>query len=264
MNNTKLQELIHNKDLTRAIKKTQKNYIELNPNPTSTISIANNYSHFGGNPYMLTGEQYPVDEDGNNLQLLIQLNFDGLDVDNATGLLQIFIDPFKSNWGMSSSNPNYQSNFRVKYYPLIRDQNLVTDFEFLKADQFRDGYCSFFAPGIDIMNFDFNPKKMNITPADYHFELLIPELNPIDKTHDYQDYQSKAIKYGHRLGGYPHFNDHDPRFNQLFSDYVLLLQIDSFKPFWSWGDNGTATFLIHPNDFVNNDFSKVLFYWDEK
>jgi uncharacterized protein YwqG len=260
--NNKLQDLINMKDLTRSIKQTLKNYIQINPNPESTTLIPNNYSYFGGTPYMPAGELYPKDVNGNNLQLLIQLNLDGLEVDNATGLLQIFIDPFDELYGMNLSNPNAQEKFKVRYYPTINPDNQETNFEFLKDDKRRAGYNSFFVEGFELMNFDLAPKRMSVTPTDYHFELMLPDLSSTTNPEGYDDYDSKAVKSGHRFGGYPYFIQQDPRLNQLFADYVLLFQIDSYEPYWSWGSNGVATFLIHPDDFSKLDFSKVLFYWD--
>jgi uncharacterized protein YwqG len=260
--NSKLQDLIKLKETTKAIKQTQKNYIEINPYPESLTHIQNNYSYFGGKPYLLDNEQYPTDNNGNNLQLLIQINLDGLDMDNANGLLQVFINPFESSWGMNTSNPNSQENYRVKYYPNVDATNIVTDFGFLDSDKNRLTYKSFFNLDFECMNFDFKPKVMTVTPTDYHFELLLPELSSLTNPDGYDAYDSKTIKSGFRLGGYPYFIQQDPRLNQLFADYELLLQIDSFDPFWSWGSNGVATFLIHPDDFEKNDFSKVLFYWD--
>ena len=201
--NTKLQELIKKKDITRSIRQTLKNYIRINPNPESLIPIENNYSYFGGVPYLIEGESYPTNVNGNHLQLLIQLNLDGLEVDNANGLLQIFIDPFDKMYGMNTSNPNSQENFRVKYYPNIDNKNVVTDFEFLIDDRFREGYRSFFDKQFEVMNFDLTPKRMPVTPTDYHFELMLPELSFTTNFEGYEDYDANAIKSGHRFGGYP-------------------------------------------------------------
>jgi uncharacterized protein YwqG len=51
----------------------------------------------------------------------------------------------------------------------------------------------------------------------------------------------------------------------LFSDYELLLQIDSSEAEADeicWGDVGVGNFFIRREDLRNRDFSKVLYTWD--
>ncbi|MGI8932599.1 MAG: DUF1963 domain-containing protein, partial [Phormidesmis sp.] len=71
---------------------------------------------------------------------------------------------------------------------------------------------------------------------------------------------------GHRLGGYPLFNQNDPRLgSQDDEPYVLLLQIDSEangKIDILWGDAGICNFFIKPSALKKLDFSDVLYNWD--
>jgi uncharacterized protein YwqG len=63
---------------------------------------------------------------------------------------------------------------------------------------------------------------------------------------------------GHKLGGYPHFTQDDPRTRR---DLELLFQLDSDDGVM-WGDAGVGNFFIAPDDLARRDFSRVLFSWD--
>ena len=70
----------------------------------------------------------------------------------------------------------------------------------------------------------------------------------------------KSISNGHKMGGYPHFTQEDPRAD---SHEILLLQIDTDHPFGiMWGDSGISNFFISADDLANADFSNVLYNWD--
>ena len=70
---------------------------------------------------------------------------------------------------------------------------------------------------------------------------------------------------GHRLGGYAHFNQTDPRrANAEYRKYDrLLLQADSHGELISFGTDGTAKFFISSENLASGDFSDILYVWDE-
>ena len=69
---------------------------------------------------------------------------------------------------------------------------------------------------IDLNNFDFSKKVTD------------PYAKEDDEGEEFCDEYSEIFSSnGHRLGGYPFFNQTDPReYNKLIQYYVLLLQID--------------------------------------
>lgn len=69
--------------------------------------------------------------------------------------------------------------------------------------------------------------------------------------------------FGHKIGGYASFTQHDPREYEYKKHTVLLLQIDSDDDIGSmWGDVGIANFFITPENLRKKDFSNVLYNWD--
>ena len=87
-------------------------------------------SKFGGFPYWDPSMTYPVDESGEKLVLLAQINFDQFPMDEPlpqTGLLQFFIAP-DDMFGSDFDEPCQQSGFRVVYHervdPSITEEQL--------------------------------------------------------------------------------------------------------------------------------------------
>ena len=60
--------------------------------------------------------------------------------------------------------------------------------------------------------------------------------------------------------GYSYFIQEDPRTDEKYADYdTLLLQLDSEGDYW---DCGIGNFFINKKALLEEDFSKVLFYWN--
>lgn len=83
-----------------------------------------------------------------------------------------------------------------------------------------------------------------------------------DAEYDIRERYSEAVSAaGHKMGGYAHFAQEDPRTPD--HDETLLLQLDSDDTIGlKWGDMGVAHFFIKKADLKNKDFSKVTFHWD--
>jgi uncharacterized protein YwqG len=64
---------------------------------------------------------------------------------------------------------------------------------------------------------------------------------------------------GHKLGGYPHFTQDDPRESR--PDLELLLQLDTDDELM-WGDAGVGGIFITDADLAACDFSRVMYNWD--
>lgn len=80
------------------------------------------------------------------------------------------------------------------------------------------------------------------------------------------------IPDGHYLLGYPYFTQEDPRYYAnsnsldtalLTREHIHLLQIDTQEDLGIyWGDCGIMHLFIHPKDIKNQNWHKVIYYWD--
>lgn len=245
------------------INQTIKQYID--------ISLTNSASpsHFGSNPILPKSIEYPIDKNQNPLTLLVEFNLSTIPSEYLIsinlpvhGLLQFYISEYLELYGMDYDNLNTPDGFRVIYLPDV-DQNNATETKNLNnlAAKHLQASKPFFAVN-KVYRIDFKLKSMTITPTDYQFEQILPELSDSANQEAYNQYDDTTVKSGIRLGGYPYFIQQDPRLDPRFKDYILLLQVDSIDGLWSFGSMGVATFLIDPADLISLDFSKVLFYWD--
>ena len=221
-------------------------------------------SKIGGNPYLPKNATYPVDLEGNQLLFLAQINFEetpSLPPFPNEGILQFFIfdDPF---YGSELNDPFSQDGFRVVYYknPVTDEGRLVTDFSFLR---------NFMRDPIDSkvsypLNFQLDEEF--VPTADHNFDKLLGQdffYQFGEKEWElWEDYNQKIRSSGHKLGGYAHFTQEDPRYNQL-SPLQLLFQLDSDDNIkCTWGDLGVANFFIDPQNLQRQDFSRVYYNWD--
>lgn len=227
-------------------------------------------SKLGGDPYLLSRADYPVDSEGEPMQFLAQINFaETLPLPEfpATGILQFFISNTDGRYGANNDDVEEQDNFRVQYLAdlLTQPDQLVTDFSFLP--DFEDG------PLQGSAALKFTPKIIPVTGADYRFDRVLGEiLDQVDDQLRWEYYEKIAGGEGHRLGGYPGFTQDDPRMyeSELQAYDYLLLQFDSqilesdagdFLRLM-WGDSGIANFMITAEALAKRDFSAVLFNWD--
>jgi len=199
-------------------------------------------------------EQYR-DKLGNPLFLLAQINFEEvpcLEGFPQEGILQFYIaddDFYGANW----DNPTQQEGFRVIYFPTISktEDDLVTDFSFLPEPKG--------LPFFGSSSLQFNKKVAPVGYTDYEFEQFA------DKEEDiWEEYAEKFSSEGHKIGGYAHFTQEDPRSNkESLEKYILLLQIDTDNAVdIMWGDSGVGNFFITQTDLEKLDFSKVFYTWD--
>jgi len=214
-------------------------------------------SKVGGHPYLLSGQNYPLNEQGEPLFFLAQINFKEfprLSGYPENGLLQFFINDDRS---FGAKVPN---GFQVRYHPQVyTDANYVQDVKWpLRV----------FGPDLP-----FDPlaswamraerKEELVAPLDYRFEEKLGEdfLDQFpgkrDELWDY--FFELADNSGHKVGGYAHFVQQDIREEPM----DLLFQLDSdARHDIRWGDMGIAHFFIRPADLQSRDFSRILYSWD--
>ena len=256
------------KVLSQIKKDTATPIIKIKPKKAKKLSLT--ASKFGGVPYWLPEMPYPVDNNGEKLALLAQIDLAELPPlpdFPTTGLLQFFISN-DDVAGLDFDNPLSQTGWRVVYHASV-DKN-ITEKQVLQLDIPLENM-----PCGDTqyqLSFDLGTQSMGL--ADYRFEKLFQttaeklkiefdeddELLDLIEEETYDKLHNSTA--GHHIGGYPFFTQDDPRSEeQLAGHNILLLQIDS-KNGILWGDAGVGNFFITADDLKKRDFSRVLYHWD--
>ncbi|UZR99194.1 YwqG family protein [Chondrinema litorale] len=232
------------------------------------IDIPITTSKLGGNPYLPIGIDYPLDNEGNPMMLLAQLNF--AEIPHipdypVTGLLQFFI-ALDDLYGLNFNNPTRQEGFKVIYHKEIKNSGLQTDFslieDLLKSDDVYPVLTGEY-------KLTFKKDVCYVPVSDVHFEEFFGQSSfdffesfddPDTAWKVYSDYCSSV---GHRIGGYAYFTQEDPRiWKKTLREYQLLFQLDSEDKFLMWGDVGVGNFFIKKEALKKLDFSDVLYNWD--
>lgn len=236
-------------------------------------------SKIGGEPYF--PYDYPVDffyvpfpntvrytpwpkhpETGKELPLLLQINFEEmppLPSFPRTGILQLFID--EANWY------HLDKNLRVIYHPnVIREEELL----FTNFNNSMEAY------EVQERSISFRKEEEYITPSDFRFSQLLPDIwNPGDHQcwKDYlsitdfrlskQERAALDYAYKNKISGYHYSqNAQDPRAGDPeWHDSLLLVQFQDYENL-SWGDGGSAQFFIKRKDLEKLNFQHLLFHWD--
>ena len=254
----------------------------INPLPSLGFDIVktettNFDTKLGGLPYWPKDMKYPVDEDGETLDLLVQLNFNELPHIKdfpEHGILQIFIG--SDCYGSDYSNPTNQSNFKVIYHENIVKGNLLETLpehseDYYEELPFRGEYK--LVP--------LEVKDMYVDAYDYRFGEIFCKIynksnedNPIESLYELEDeLADSCYERNDRpiifIGGYPIFAQDDPRdYNDDIKDCnIVLFESDSIYDKSKgldimWGDSGTGAFLIPLENLKKLDFSRVAYNFD--
>ncbi len=259
-------------------------------------------SKFGGLPYLPKSYEYPKNSQGEYLYLLAQINFaqtPELKDFPDRGILQFYIladetygKKFPSLESFENVQQNIllmtqqdklqeflesfakdnlfrntqQDNFRVIYFPEISFNldDILTDFSFLPP--IKDYY---FPIEKGCCAIDFSYQISPIGFRDYQFNIFDSDKQDenIDQQPDEETYSKFFPCNGHKIGGYPHFTQDDPRYllEEDEDPYILLFQMvsqDNKSIYIMWGDCGVANFFIKKSALKRLDFSQVLYNWD--
>ena len=243
---------------------TQKDSIEMTLTSSEDLTLWQ--SKVGGDPYLPLGQQYPQSLEGENLQLLAQINFAELPENDQypkSGILQFFINPNDDLYGLNFDDQQKQDGFRVTFHEVVNLDNttLVQIFPVLSDDAYSP------VSGQSAIQFEKSKSYIDLNNFDFSEKVTDPYAGDDDANELFCDEYAEIISAnGHRLGGYPFFTQTDPReYNEDIQNYVLLLQIDTDDNGGveiMWGDSGVGNFFIHPDDLKKRDFSKVLYNWD--
>lgn len=216
----------------------------------------------GGFPYLPVGEEYPTDEKGNPLSLLLQVNLKKIKLKNFPnqGILEVFTNndyPCISAIRLFKDGLEYQKIFpKLNYkYPFISKPlkiSLTKDVAYMSLNDYRidKTLCPILKKvyGVEVESLmEFIDLFENDSGWTWH-EDFYNQLNTLSIT----------------LGGYADFTQTDPRFdkNNLTE---CLFKIDSGInqiPDIQIGDSGIIFGLISKTDLINQNFDNAMVDWD--
>ena len=205
-------------------------------------------SKLGGIPYWDLSKEYPVDNNGNKLILLAQINLEQENFENDklpnTGMLQFFVE--------NEFNCNDKEANRVIYHENINKNVTEDDIKGLSIPTTLNS-------DIDITIKDeykiiFKKVKESISVHDYRFDDILEKVyNKLYGTNDFDEEFEKWNEYdviydkfadgsGHKLLGYPHFCQEDPRSAILYNASQSNVKLST-----SVSDNGNKTMSWFPS-----------------
>jgi uncharacterized protein YwqG len=222
-------------------------------------------SKFGGDILLPRNIAYPTDSQGQRMFPLAQLNFSEippLEGYPQKGWLQ-FYTGINDIYGLDFDNPTLQKDFRILFFEELNENDVHTD-------TMPDESMYEHSPVITQHALSFSLQDDYVGIYDIRFHGMFGK-SPSDFEDEFGEQvslvQDDLDKYfsgaGHKIGGYAYFTQDDPRnADKPFSDYILLLQIDSIGDHIMWGDVGVANFFIHPDRLKAKNFSSVIYNWD--
>ncbi len=205
-------------------------------------------SKLGGIPYWDLSRKYPVDKNGNKLILLAQINLENENFESDklpnTGMLQFFVE--------NEFNCSFKENNKVIYHEKIDKSITEDDIRKLNIPTSLDSEIDITIK--DEYKLSFKKVKDTISIHDYRFyDVLEKVYNKLYETNDFHAFKNELefedVMYdkfsdgeGHKLLGFPHFCQEDPRsaikYNSSRSDVKLSTSIN---------ENGNKTMSWFPS-----------------
>ena len=228
----------------------------------------------GGTPYLPIGEEYPKDNNGNPMLLLLQVNFKDIDLEGypEDGILEIFVED--SLTGIYEQGKNYC----VKYYkdnleyqrdnipvPHIEKYTSIVDRSYKISLKKTKCYMPYndFRTIVTIKkaaNYIMNNELSIVSDNSYEVDNLFG--NTVDMY--YSDKQMNSSKI--YIGGYADFTQSDPREygSPLEDKIVCLFKLDSYYDLEKifLGDAGILFALISQDELSKKEFDKTYIDWD--
>lgn len=215
----------------------------------------------------------PIDSQGYPMRMLAAIWFSevrGVPDMPASGILRFFIadDRF---YGCDRHRPTEQTDFRVLFTedeeafgPCIPTLTLPTGGE--GAFPVKGCYPIYFQPGMSTCLVSDHRFRPALNQALQKAEA--PALEDLDPAM-YDAICRQNTWGGHRIGGYPCFEQIDPRPEKGLQSYdVLLFQLVSHShkancDLIEFGNEGGCQFFIPAEKLRNRDFSDILYWWDD-
>lgn len=220
----------------------------------------------GGIPYIPIGEDFPVDQNGNILALLLQVNCEHIDLEGwpKEGILEIFTDS-ELDYPSSCEIRLFKKDlpYRIDFPQIDFDYFIVTNKDGFKIKLTKD-YCTM---PIEDFRFDKIIEEISedILGQKIYNIFGIQEAFPEEK--DFYDAYIKNTKHHNiTIGGYPGFTQEDPReYEEEFKDKLYcIFKLDSAEDFHKFdvGDAGIFCTFINFDQFKNCNFDDAQNTWD--
>ena len=248
-------------------------------NEERTPSITD--SKIGGKPFWPIDKDYPVDEQGQPMLMVMQVNCSDTKLKAPlpeAGMLQWFIstDP-EYMYGCRGNYDENGSGFRIIYHETV-DQNKLLD-----SVPSHDSVDNELSPVKREVAIDVVEEQTVMNVSDGHFNRLffeiVKEITGVDhsgkKWYEYLDNED-GLNFEQNLGmkrprhqmlGYPYFDQDDAR-RDIERNDILLFQLASQhstidrKELVMWGDMGNGFIFINHSDLALRDFSHAYYCWD--
>lgn len=267
----------------KAIERSRLGYIGITLRQPDALMPWN--SRLGGTAYLPKGQAHPVGPDGKPLALLAQLNFSempALQGYPARGIVQFFIAGSQSNahvYGMLSDDTkpfdeeryfaslSRQRWFRVVYHPqVLQDREKLQDAPAPSPEMMlpMTGTAALgFETGIEpVSAYDYRFERFLGKPAAAFFAQFGAREEAV--ANNYIAFSDKPVVA--KVGGYSNPTQRDPRLTRPDQDWVVLLELQGGALdngfYMEWGDSGMGAFYIRRDDLARQDFSNVVYYWD--
>lgn len=252
-------------EFQKAFDKTQQPAIRITTEYTAKPDLL--ASRFGGVAYWQSGHDTPTDEHGKPMALLVQINFAEVPKHPdlpSSGILQCFIPRHDDYYGADLDNLGSAGKMLTQFW---QNPDITQAIDWQHHDDEDDLIPVFgahqlrFTESADIANIDVIEcaEALKANP----FEVLEDvALNEKEETAFYDAITQFADAQGHKLLGYPHVIQGDPRED---SAYRLFLQIDTDMKDDNdimWGNDGVGHLFIKPEDLATQRFDKLWFSWD--
>ncbi len=259
-------------------------------------------SHLGGVPYLPHGQEYPMGADGQTLWLCAQINFAQMPPMKdfpREGLLQIFLSDwhFDAGFGLYSEDiAMEQRQWRILYHPTLDPSVTEAECQGKMPLPWAEGAELWRAPKRPLAMTFLPVSEEGVGHTDYRFDLLFAQelaarlphaeaeaylpyhlwANTPEEQELLRSIQTQSEVGGCKLGGYPRFEQDDPRVysreagKPLEEWDTLLFQLDDDTFTYPAGElenmdldlnGGSLNFLIRSEDLRKRDFSQVLAQW---
>ena len=238
-------------------------------------------SKIGGKPYWPVGKDFPVDDHGRKMLMVMQVNCTEAGLKSPLpecGMLQWFIstDP-DFTYGCRGNYDQEGKGFRIVYHETIDYPEASLDVPT------HDSVDEMLTPvkrevAIDVVA---EPTAMGVSDGRFNrlFFDVIKEITGVEHTgkmwYQYLDDQD-CLHYERNLGmkrpchqmlGYPVYTQDEAR-RDIDRHDTLLFQLDSQfsttdnKELVMWGDMGSGFIFINHDDLVARDFTRAYYCWD--
>ncbi|MER1986318.1 MAG: YwqG family protein [Solibacillus sp.] len=222
-------------------------------------------SKLAGYPYLPKNEQPVLDDNGQPMLLLAQLNFADIIAPKefpTEGILQFFIaQNCYEDYTLEQAN----SLFSVRYYSTITSDLDISTPNYLHDANFTNFPIHY--EQLLVSHTHFEPVSATDFRLAHYIDsnfLAQPFTTGGQTLHDI--YFEYFLSADHKIGGYPYFIDEDIRVkNPSFYKYdTLLFQlISNDAQSIMWGDSGVISFFINAEKLKKRDFNDILFYAED-